>query len=59
MSNGLNLLTSDLEPETEVKVQETRTMDFYDGYVDEDGIVRYEENGAAFNAGHYALIGER
>lgn len=59
MSKELNLLTSDLEPETEVRVQEKRTTEFYEGYVDEEGIVRYEDNGAAFNADSYELIGER
>ena len=59
MSEGLNLLKSDLEPETKVRVQENRTLDFHDGYVDEEGIVRLEKNGAAFNAENYNLIGER
>jgi len=59
MSNH-NLLTYEADSGTEVDVQsETMPENFYDGVVGEDGIVRQERNGAAFNADSYTVIGEK
>lgn len=46
------------EPGTEVLVQSNRTAMVYEAYVDDEGRVRYDENGAVFNEGAYTLIGE-
>lgn len=51
----MSLLESDEEPGTEVVVQETRTTETFDAYVDEDGLVRAEFNGAAINAESHTI----
>lgn len=59
-TSGLNLLrASGVEAGTEVVVQSTSSMmqsDRIAAYVDEDGIVRQAENGAAFNGDSYEVV---
>lgn len=54
--SDLNLIESDREPGTDVTVESVNTGDQYDAYVGEDGLVRFEENGAAFNADAYVVM---
>lgn len=50
-------LTYDAEAGAEVLVQETNTMEFYEGYVDDDGYVRTTYNGAIFSDEHHMVVG--
>lgn len=40
----------------EVTVQNTESAELFDAYVDDDGTVRVEENGAAFNEYVYTIV---
>jgi hypothetical protein len=57
---NMSYLEYDAEEGTEVEVQSTTQPDnFHTGYVDEEGRVRAEKNGALFVAENYAVIGEK
>lgn len=52
-----NLLTHDGEEGTELTVQsKEQPENFHDAYVDDGGIVRMKETGAAFNENAYSVV---